>query len=809
MAPPLPPHLEERVHRVRGTPRRGRHVLYWMRSAVRGHENPALDVALGVAAALDVPAFVLQVVAEGGPYASDRHHRFALQGARDVAAELARRGIGHALHLERRGHRGPALAPLAADAALVVTEDMPTPTGTAELAALLAGTDAAIWAVDTACVVPFRLAGRAFTRAFAFREAMEKERRARLGRPWIDAAVSGAPFLPSLPFEPVRLVGADLGALVAECRIDHGVAPVPHTPGGSRAGYARWARFREEGLGRYARVRNDALADGVSRMSPYLHAGHVSPLRIAREAASAGTRSAEKFLDELLVWRELAHAFCAFTPDPGSVAALPGWAQETLRAHAADPRPALLSWETLARGRTGDALWDAAQASLVVHGELHNNVRMTWGKAVPAWTGSPEEALRLLVDLNHRFALDGDDPASYGGLLWCLGQFDRPFPPERPILGTVRPRSTTEHADRLDVAAYGRRTRAPARRSPPHVAVIGAGIAGLTCARTLQDAGWTVRVFDKGARPGGRVCTRVVDGEPFDHGAQYLTARDPRFRRFVDGWVADGHVARWEGRLAALDRGAVTLKPDGGPERLVGTPAMEQIARHLAAELDVRSDRRVLPPVRAGGGWELRTENERLGRFEALVVAVPAPQGAELLVAAPGLARAVSAAPMEPTWAVMLGFPGPLALPFDGAFVQSGPLAWVAREGSKPGRVAGERWVLHATAAWSRAHLEASAEEVARLLAEAFGASVGVTLPPPGRAIAHRWRYARGGPESDGPECLADLDLGVVACGDWCVGGRIEGAFLSGRAAAGRLLGAGPEQELPDGLRHPVQAALL
>ena len=793
---------------MRGSAVHGRYVLYWMRSAVRAHENPALDVALGTAAALHLPGFVLQSLGEGGPFASDRHHRFALEGARDVAAELARRGIGHALHLERRRHRGPALGPLAADAALVVTEDMPTPSARAELASLLHETDAPVWAVDTACVVPFRLLGRPFTRAFAFREATEGERRARLGRPWIDLAPSGAPFLPSLPFDPVDLARADLAALVAECRIDHGIAPVPHTPGGSQAGYARWTRFREEGLGAYARLRNDALAGGVSRMSPYLHTGHVSPFRIAREAASVRTRGAEKFLDELLVWRELAHAFCAFTPDPGAVEALPGWALETLRAHATDPRPALLSQETLVRGRSGDALWDAAQASLVMHGELHNNVRMTWGKAVPVWTASPEAALDLLVDLNHRFALDGDDPASYGGLLWCLGQFDRPFPPERPILGTVRPRPTAEHASRLDVEAYGRRTRSPARRSPPRVAVIGAGIAGLTCARTLQDAGWTVRVLDKGSRPGGRVCTRMMDGESFDHGAQYLTARDPRFRRFVESWVHDGHVARWDGRIASLEGGVARVKSKGGPERFVGTPSMEQIARHLAAELDIRLERQVLPPVRVGDGWELRTENERLGRFEALVVAVPAPQAAALLAGTPALAHEVSTFQMEPTWAAMLGFPEPLPLGFDGAFVQRGPLAWVAREGSKPGRAPGDRWVLHATAEWSRAHLEAPRDEVARLLVEAFSAAVGGSLATPLRAVAHRWRFARGGADGDGPECLAEPDQGVVACGDWCLGGRIEGAFLSGRAAAGRLLGSGPE-EAPEPPGTPVQQSLL
>jgi deoxyribodipyrimidine photolyase len=117
--------------------------------------------------------------------------------------------------------------------------------------------------------------------------------------------------------------------------------------------------------------------------------------------------------------------------------------------HQDDPREAVYSWERLYRGQTGDTLWDVAQKSLLIHGELHNNVRMTWGKTFLNWTRHPQDALDLMIDLNHRFALDGNDPNSYGGLLWCLGLFDRPFKPERPVIGTLRPRSTKDHAKRL------------------------------------------------------------------------------------------------------------------------------------------------------------------------------------------------------------------------------------------------------------------------------------------------------------------------------------------------------------------------
>ena len=186
-------------------------------------------------------------------------------------------------------------------------------------------------------------------------------------------------------------------------------------------------------------------------------------MRIAREAAETGGKGAEKFLDELVIWRELAHNLCFYRHGlVESLAVLPSWARATLVAHPQDPRERR-SREALARGRTGDRLWDLAQASLMRHGELHNNVRMTWGKAILDWTEGREQALAVLIDLNHRFALNGSDPNSYGGLLWCLGLFDWPFPPEKPVLGIVRPRSTASHAKRLDLERYANQVLAKAQ----------------------------------------------------------------------------------------------------------------------------------------------------------------------------------------------------------------------------------------------------------------------------------------------------------------------------------------------------------
>lgn len=815
----LPFHLAERTRRIGTRPENdeGRFVLYWMRTAVRGHENPALDVALSLANARRLPLLVYHAVSERYPYASDRHHTFILQGARDVAREFTARGIPYALHVERPLHRGPHLRILAEQALAVVTEDFPLDPLRGWTQAL--AEHALVAAVDTACVVPMTLVGRAYDRAFAFERATKSLRAGRLDAPWVDVEPAFAMRLPELPFASVDPATMDICELVATAAIDHSVGPVAHTRGGSVAGYGRFDAFVAGALSDYHRTRNEPLAGerhGVSRMSAYLHYGHVSPLRIARTAAKAGGPGAEKYLDELLTWRELAYAFAAFSPTVDTLDALPDWAKATLSSHATDPRAMTLSWEALARGRTGDTFWDAAQASLRIHGELHNNARMTWGKALLKWTRDPQSALAMLIDLNHRYALDGRDPASYGGILWCLGQFDRPFSPELPVLGTVRPRETSAHESRLDVAAYRARCMAPAGR-PTRVVVVGAGLSGLACARTLADQGLMVTIVDKGRRPGGRATSRHDGADVFDHGAQFFTARSEWLLRHVTSWEADGIVARWTPRFVQMP-GARTRKAQPW---WVGTPSMGALAAHLARGLDLQQGTKVTSLSRTDhGAWSILAtgpDGDPIAPLlaDALVVALPAAQATLLLGAVDSeWASLPASAKQTPCWAVMLTARGIGDLGGDAFEDGHGPIAWATREASKPGRagfvqnreseVDEERWLLHASAAWSEAHLDAAPEAVAQALTEAFllqhGALVRVRVL---RVRAHLWRYAQGQlPEARG--ALFDATTLLAVCGDWVNGSRVEGALTSGVAAAGRLLGVVKARELPSELHDAL-----
>lgn len=314
------------------------------------------------------------------------------------------------------------------------------------------------------------------------------------------------------------------------------------------------------------------------------------------------------------------------------------------------------------------------------------------------------------------------------------------------------------------------------------VAVVGGGVAGLACAQSLTAEGLAVEVFDKGRAPGGRVCTRYTEaGETFDHGAQFMTARDPAFGAWLEAAAAQGDVCDFANQIERL-------KPTRGA-LWIGQPTMSRLAQALAAGVQAHGSARVAHLVRAGETWFLELEdNTRHGPYSAVVVAVPAPQAVSLLEpVAPTLAQQAASARMAPCWTVMATWGAPLGLPFAARESEHSVLAWMACEARKPGRAPEEAWVLQASAAWSHTHLEAAPEDVIAPLINAFSEVGDQPLPPPLRARAHRWRYARV-TQPVGVESLLNPALGLAACGDWCRGNRVEDAWLSGRHAAQTLL---------------------
>jgi deoxyribodipyrimidine photo-lyase len=235
-------------------------------------------------------------------------------------------------------------------------------------------------------------------------------------------------------------------------------------------------RFLDERLMIYGEERNHPDHDAASGLSPWLHFGKVSEYEVAkaalarqpqgwdvmdivpkngqREGFFGGLPTIESFMDELITWREVGFHFCHHTPNYDAYESLPGWARATLDHHAADPRPVVYSYEQLEQSQTHDRVWNAAQRQLREEGIIHNYLRMLWGKKILEWSPDPRTALDWMIELNNRWAIDGRDPNSYSGIFWCLGRFDRPWAPERPIFGQIRYMSTDSTLKKLKLKQY-------------------------------------------------------------------------------------------------------------------------------------------------------------------------------------------------------------------------------------------------------------------------------------------------------------------------------------------------------------------
>ena len=322
------------------------------------------------------------------------------------------------------------------------------------------------------------------------------------------------------------------------------------------------------------------------------------------------------------------------------------------------------------------------------------------------------------------------------------------------------------------------------------IAIIGAGLAGLTCADALASRGHIVRLFDKGRGPGGRMSTRRADtpiGQVrFDHGAQYVTADSDEFARQLGQWEQAGHIAEWAARFVEID--ADGLSREAAPKRrYVGMPSMNSLIRALAEPFDVRWSARVISISGEAGAWYLDVDGEpgSAGPFENVLLAIPAEQASPLLAPlAPELSAVAAAVKSAPSWTAMLAFDAPVTSEFDAARLASGPLGWAARNASKPGRGDAETWVLQASADWSCKHLEDAPESVLSALTAAFGALT--EAPAPVHGAVHRWRYAQAVSPAGQP-CQYDKTLGLGMCGDWHLGGKAEHAWLSGKALAGEI----------------------
>ncbi|MBX9667076.1 MAG: NAD(P)-binding protein [Candidatus Obscuribacterales bacterium] len=323
----------------------------------------------------------------------------------------------------------------------------------------------------------------------------------------------------------------------------------------------------------------------------------------------------------------------------------------------------------------------------------------------------------------------------------------------------------------------------------PAIAIVGAGISGLVCAAVLSKNGFTVKLFDKGRFPGGRLASRDRDGYSFDYGAQYFTARGPRFRQFLLPLLKDRKVARWNGRFGQLAEGHLNEDEPASP-RYVGVPLMRALAEQLSGDLNCCMSHFVTEVSRSNEKWTVRgrinndcTDQEFVfADFDFLLLNMPPAQAALLRPHAQ-----LENVEMKPCLALQVAFSDRINLSFDGIRLDDEVISWVARDSSKPGRSPGERWVIHASPDWSMGNYGESNETIEKSLLERFATVFNITLASIQFAKIQKWRFALPIATPDWG-CIADRGAAVFYCGDWCAGPRVEGAYLSGTKAAEAII---------------------
>jgi deoxyribodipyrimidine photo-lyase len=410
--------------------RRGKYVLYWMQQSQRAEWNHALEYAIDEADARDLPVLAVFGVTDDFPGANLRHYAFMLEGLKRTQSALRERKIKLVVR-----HQSPekAAVELADDAALLVCDRGYLRIQKQWRRHVAERAPCRVVEVESDVVVP--VATSSDKEEYAARTIRPKIHR-ELGR-FLAPLTHRTPKRSSTR---MRVGGVDdLGGMLRELEVDRSVERSTVFAGGTARAEELLDDFIEQRLGRYDADSNDPARNVRSDMSPYLHFGQISALRVALRVMESGAKQADidAFLEQLIVRRELAMNFVEYCETYDEYDCIPDWAKRTLDDHRRDPRDPAYSMEQFDEARTHDKYWNAAQRELVVSGKIHNYMRMYWGKKIIEWSETPEEAFRIALSLNNRYELDGRDANGFTGVAWCFGKHDRGWQ-ERPILGKLR-----------------------------------------------------------------------------------------------------------------------------------------------------------------------------------------------------------------------------------------------------------------------------------------------------------------------------------------------------------------------------------
>jgi deoxyribodipyrimidine photo-lyase len=431
----------------------GRSIVYWMQRSERGRDNSALDVAVELGNQFDLPVVAYFAAISNFPHANERHYRFLNQGLPDIEHDCHERGVGFVM---RRAPQEDPLRFLAdVGAAMVVGDENPMRAMEHWRRSMAAKLAIPYWTVDADVIVPSKLLEKAQYSGAVIRPRLMR-RLAEFVQPFTNPKATKPWHMPrgfahDSVHEDITRGWTDL---------DRSVPPVEDWKGGHSEAMRRLHKFVDHKLAAYDDDRKHPEKDGTSRLSPYLHFGHIGPMTIALAVQAAtkthpGLGSArDSFFNELITWRELSINFCRYNPHYDSIACADNWARATIAEHDLDKREHLYTRTQLERAETYDDLWNAAQTQMVRDGWMPNHLRMYWAKKILEWTPNAETAQKYALYLNDRWFLDGRDPNGYTGVAWAvLGKFDRPWP-EREIFGKRRYMSNASTGRKFDSKRY-------------------------------------------------------------------------------------------------------------------------------------------------------------------------------------------------------------------------------------------------------------------------------------------------------------------------------------------------------------------
>ena len=322
----------------------------------------------------------------------------------------------------------------------------------------------------------------------------------------------------------------------------------------------------------------------------------------------------------------------------------------------------------------------------------------------------------------------------------------------------------------------------------PSVAIIGAGLAGLTCGTALKGLVEKVTIFEKNVFPGGRI-NRFRAGEyEFNNGAQYFTVNNPLFWNIVSAWQTQGFVRPWDGWIVELQKGQV-INSDMATQRFVGVPRMQTVAENLARQCELVTSANISELERQDeGSWRLFNDRgDYLGAYDIVIIATPAHQVADLCRPVTAICDAADKVDMTVCWSGMFAFEKPLDIPYDAAFVLDSPLSWISRYQFTDAANDADCWVLHASPEWSQQYAASFRGRVMHALLDAFWEATDLSAEKPVSAGVQCWKQALPINPID-EDSLFDDSQAIGACGDWCTAPRIEGAVLSGFSMADRIM---------------------